>query len=84
MNIHISNLPHSTNEAELRKMFQAFGQVTSVTLIKDKLTGTSRGLAFIEMPSKTQAQAAIRNLGNKELQGQKLKVSEAHPHPRER
>ena len=52
MNIYVGNLSSTTTEDELRSAFEAFGQVTSATIIKDKFSGESRGFGFVEMPSK--------------------------------
>ncbi|MGQ9627332.1 MAG: RNA recognition motif domain-containing protein [Anaerolineae bacterium] len=79
MNIYVGNLPREATEADLREAFQAFGQVTSVTIIKDKFSGESRGFGFVEMPSKAEAQSAIAELNGKELKGRTLTVNEARP-----
>ncbi len=79
MNIYVGNLSHEMTEEELRKAFEAFGQVESAAVIKDKFTGESRGFAFVEMPAKAEAQAAIAGLNETELQGRTLNVNEARP-----
>lgn len=79
MNIYVGNLAHAVTEEELREAFTAFGEVASVTLIKDKFTGESRGFAFVEMPAKAQATTAMREMDGKELQGRNLIVNEARP-----
>ncbi len=79
MNIYVGNLSRSISEEEVKKAFEAFGQVTSVTIIKDKFTGESRGFGFVEMPTKDEADAAIAGLNGKELQGRALNVNEARP-----
>jgi len=79
MNIYVGNLPHEASEEDLQKMFQAFGQVASVTIIKDKVSGEARGFGFVEMPSKAEAQAAIAGLNGKQLKEQMLTVNEARP-----
>lgn len=81
MNIYVGNLPREATEADLREAFQAFGQVTAVTIIKDKFSGESRGFGFVEMPSKAEAQSAIAGLNGKELKGRILAVNEARPRP---
>ena len=63
----------------LRHAFEAFGQVTSATVIKDKFSGESRGFGFVEMPTKAEAQAAITGLNGQEIKGRALKISEARP-----
>jgi RNA recognition motif-containing protein len=66
-------------ETDLRAAFEAFGAVTSVNIIKDQFTGQSRGFGFVEMPTASEAQAAISGLNGKELWGRTLNVSEARP-----
>ena len=79
MNIYVGNVPHAASEEELREFFQAYGQVASVAIIKDKFTGESRGFGFVEMPSQEEAQAAIAGLNGKEFKGRALTVNEARP-----
>jgi cold-inducible RNA-binding protein len=79
MNIYVGNLSRETAEEELRKTFEAFGEVTKATVITDKFSGESKGFGFVEMPNKAEAQAALAALNGKELQGRTLNVSEARP-----
>jgi RNA recognition motif-containing protein len=79
MNIYVGNLSRDVTEEDLRQEFEAFGQITSVTVIKDKFSGQSRGFGFVEMPAKAEAQAAIDGLNGKDLKGQTLSVNEARP-----
>ena len=79
MNIYVGNLAHQTTEAELRQAFEAYGKVDSVTIIKDKFTGDSRGFGFVEMPTKEEATAAIAGLNGQNLGGRDLNVNEARP-----
>jgi len=79
MNIYVGNLSHETTEDDLRQAFEAFGQVESATVIKDKFSGESRGFGFVEMPSKTEAQTAIEEMNGKDLKGRALNVNEARP-----
>ena len=79
MNIYVGNLAREVTQEDLEETFKAFGQVTSVTLIKDKFSGEPRGFGFIEMPGKAEAQAAIAGLNGKELKGRTLNVNEAQP-----
>jgi cold-inducible RNA-binding protein len=77
MKLYIGNLTHQATEADVQQAFAAFGQVASATIIKDRASGESRGFAFVEMPSKDEADAARAGLGGKVLLGQALIVSEA-------
>jgi RNA recognition motif-containing protein len=79
MNIYVGNLSRQVTEEDLREAFEAFGQVASVTIIKDKFSGESRGFGFVEMPTKDEGQSAITGLNGKELKGRTLNVNEARP-----
>ncbi len=79
VNIYVGNLSREVSEDELRGAFQAFGQVSSVSIIKDRYSGESRGFAFVEMPTKSEAQAAINGLNGTPLKERTLSVSEARP-----
>lgn len=77
MNIYVGNLSRDVTEEQLKEAFGAYGEVKSVAIIKDKLTGEARGFGFVEMPSNEQAKMAMEELDGKELGGQALKVNEA-------
>ena len=79
MNIYVGNLSREVTEDELRQSFEAFGQVTSVNIIKDRYSGESRGFGFVEMSTKSEAQAAINGLNGTSLGERTLNVSEARP-----
>ena len=79
MNIYVGNLSREVTEEDLQQAFEAFGQVASVTIIKDKFSGESRGFGFVEMPANAEAQSAITGLNGRELKGQTLNVNEARP-----
>jgi len=79
MNIFVGNLERAVNESDLREVFQAFGEVTSASVIKDKFSGESRGFGFVEMPNGTEAQKAISMLNGKALKGRTATVNEAKP-----
>jgi len=79
MNIYVGNISRETNENEIKEAFEAFGQVSSVNIIKDKFSGDSRGFGFVEMPTASEAQNAIANLNGKQLSGRNLVVNEARP-----
>jgi len=78
MNIYVGNLSFAAADETLRQAFEAFGQVTSATVVKDKYSGQSRGFGFVEMPIETQAQTAIKSLNGKDLMGREIKVEQAH------
>jgi RNA recognition motif-containing protein len=79
MNIYVGNLPYTSTEEDIRQIFAAFGQVKSVAIIKDKMTGQSRGFAFVEMANDAEAQAAIAGLNGKSFQNRSLVVNPARP-----
>ncbi len=79
MNIYVGNLSYEVTEEELRKEFEAFGQVTTVSIMKDKHSGQSRGFGFVEMPVVSEGQAAVAGLKEKQLRERTLDVSEARP-----
>jgi len=79
MNIYLGNLSYEVTEQELQRAFEAFGEVESVSIIKDKFSGRSKGFGFVEMPDKANAQSAIKELNGKELKGRTLNVNEARP-----
>jgi RNA recognition motif-containing protein len=62
MNIYVGNLPFTITEDKLKDLFVAFGEVSSIKLITDKDTGQPRGFAFVEMPTQSEAEAAIKGL----------------------
>ena len=79
MNIYVGNLSRQVTEEDLQQAFEAFGEVTSAKIIKDKYSGESRGFGFVEMSAKAEAESAINDLNGKELKGRALKVNEARP-----
>jgi RNA recognition motif-containing protein len=79
VNIYVGNLSREVTEDELRQEFEAFGQVKSVNIIKDRYSGESRGFGFVEMATNSEAQAAIKELNGKSLGERTLNVSEARP-----
>jgi len=79
MNIYVGNMSFDMTEEDLKEAFEAFGEVESVNIIKDKYSGHSRGFGFVEMPARVQAQSAIDGLNGKELKGRALNVNEARP-----
>lgn len=79
MNIYVGNLSHEVTDDDLRQAFEAFGQVESANVIKDKFGGESRGFGFVEMPSKDEAQTAIDEMNGKDLKGRSINVNEARP-----
>lgn len=79
MNIYVGNLSYEATDEDLKKEFEAFGQVESVKIIRDNYTNRSKGFGFVEMPNNSEAQAAIDGLKGKELKGRALNINEARP-----
>jgi RNA recognition motif-containing protein len=79
VNIYVGNLAREVTEEDLRTEFSAFGQVATVTMLKDKFTGETRGFGFVEMPAAAEAQAAIEGMNGKDVKGRTLNVNEARP-----
>lgn len=79
MNLYIGNIPYSISESELTQLFAAFGEVTSLNIVKDKMTNRSKGFGFVDMPDSAAANAAINELNGKEVNGRKMIVNEARP-----
>jgi cold-inducible RNA-binding protein len=79
MNIYVGNLSFQTSEDDLRRAFEAYGQVSSASIIKDKYSGESRGFGFVEMSSDSEAASAIEALNGTELGGRAIVVNEAKP-----
>jgi cold-inducible RNA-binding protein len=78
-NVFVGNMNFQTTEAELRALFEQFGQVTRVHIAMDRETGRARGFGFVEMPNDEEAAKAMSGLDGKEVGGRALKVNEARP-----
>jgi RNA recognition motif-containing protein len=79
MNIYVGNLSYSNTSSNLEEIFSEFGEVSSAKVISDRDTGRSKGFGFVEMPNNDEANTAINELNNKEIEGRKLRVNEARP-----
>jgi cold-inducible RNA-binding protein len=79
MKLYVGNLSFETTENDLQDLFEQHGQVSEVSLMMDRMTGKSRGFAFVTMPDNSQAGAAMTALNGKELAGRTLNVNEARP-----
>ena len=79
MNIYVGNLSYEVTEADLKQEFEAFGEVTSISIIKDNYSGQSKGFGFVTIPDEESANRAISELNGKEFKGRELKLSEAKP-----
>jgi len=79
MKLYVGNLSFETTENDLQDLFEQHGTVNEVHLMMDRMTGKSRGFAFVTMNDDEQAKAAVTAINNHELNGRALKVSEARP-----
>ncbi len=79
MNIYVGNLSYSVTSDDLRKAFEQFGEVSSANVITDKFTGQSKGFGFVEMPNKSNGEAAIKGMDGQDLKGRSIRVNEARP-----
>ncbi len=84
MRIYVGNLSYQATEDELRELFEQYGEVAEVNVVTGRETGRSRGFAFVEMPSKEEATAAIEALDQKDSGGRTLRVNEAQPRQQDR
>jgi RNA recognition motif-containing protein len=79
--LYVGNLSFSATEEDIRRAFEAHGEVTSIHVVVDRDTGRSRGFAFVEMADADQAEQAIAALNGSNLGGRDLVVNEARPRP---
>ena len=79
MHIYVGNLSREVTEAELQQQFEAFGQVTSVNIVKGKRSDVSKGFGFIEMASPEKGQSAIDGLKDQKLDGRTMDITESNP-----
>lgn len=79
MKIYVGNMSYDVSEDDLRQAFSEFGEVESVNVIMDKVSGKSKGFGFVEMSGKETGQAAIDGLNGKEFKGRTITVNEAKP-----
>ena len=79
MNIYVGNLSYKVDENDLKGIFEEYGEVTSVKVIKDKYSGKSKGFAFVEMADSSEAKKAIKELNGGELDNRSVIINEAKP-----
>ena len=78
-NIYVGNLSFDATEDDLRDAFGSYGEVSSVSVVRDRETGRSRGFGFVEMPNDEEAQSAIEGLNQQDIAGRAVNVNEARP-----
>lgn len=79
MNIYVGNLAEQITEGTIRQMFEAFGEVESVKIITNRFSSKSKGFGFVEMPSNSEADKAIKALNGNVLEKKVIKVNHADP-----
>jgi len=79
MKVYVGNLPFSVDDEKLKELFDTFGEIEEVSVIKDKFSGRSKGFGFITFKEDGDAKKAISEMNDKEIEGRKLKVNEAKP-----
>jgi RNA recognition motif-containing protein len=79
MNIYVGNLPYTLTEEDLKAAFSQFGEVSSASIIMDRMSGQSKGFGFVEMPEHSEADEAIKALNESALNGRNIKVNQARP-----
>lgn len=77
--LFVGNIPYSSSEEDLKKLFGEVGQVESANIITDRNTGRSKGFGFVEMTTDEEAEKAIKKFNGHELEGRALVVNEARP-----
>lgn len=81
--LFVGNISYGVTDELLAEHFAQVGQVESAKIIIDKMTGRSKGFGFVEMSAEDEAQKAIAELDQKELDGRALNVNEAQPPKRQ-
>lgn len=81
MNIYVGNLSWNMTDDDLQNLFTEYGTVSSAKILKDKVSGRSKGFGFVEMEDEEAAKSAIANLNDIEVSGRKLVVNESQPRP---
>lgn len=79
MRIYVGNLSYDVTEEQLRQEFLPYGEVTSVSILTDRISGRPKGFGFVEMASKSESEAAISGLNGKALEDRTIVVNEARP-----
>lgn len=81
MNIYVGNISWNMTDEDLRALFSPYGNVSSAKILRDKVSGRSKGFGFVEMESADEAQSAISGLNETDQHGRKIVVNESQPKP---
>ncbi len=79
MKIYVGGLAYGATEDDLREAFSAYGNVKEAIVIKDKVTGQSKGFGFVEMPDQAEAESAISAMNGQLILGRAIRVNPARP-----
>ena len=79
MNIYVGNLNYRLQEDDLKEAFANYGEVSSVKIISDRVTGRAKGFGFVEMPNEAEALKAIDDLDGSQLMDREMRVNQARP-----
>jgi cold-inducible RNA-binding protein len=77
--LYVGNLPFSTDDTQLRGLFESHGEVVSASVVMDRDTGRPRGFGFVEMSNDNEAKAAIEAMNGQQVDGRAIVVNEARP-----
>lgn len=77
--LYVGNLDFSVDDGKLRELFSEFGEIEEATVIKDRFSGRSKGFGFVTFKEDANADKAVAEINDKEVEGRKLKVNEAKP-----
>ncbi len=77
--LYVGNLPWSVNDQSLKEMFSPFGEITEAVIISDRYTGRSKGFGFVTFANEADAEKAVAEMANKEIEGRKIVVNVAKP-----
>lgn len=84
MNIYVGQLPYNVKEDDLRELFNPYGTIASINLIKDRYSGRQKGFGFIDMPDNSEADQAIKALNRSVFKGREIKVNQVQPQRRDK
>lgn len=77
--LYVGNLPFSVGDNELKELFSSYGEISEAIVIKDKFSGRSKGFGFVTFANDADAEKAISEMNEKEIEGRSIKVNQAKP-----
>jgi len=82
--LYVGNISWDADEEKVKELFAPYGQVVSVKIITDRMSGRSKGFGFVEMSTQEEIEKAISGLNEKEFMGRKLRINIAQPQTQKR